>query len=71
MNTQARHVPVGRSEAWNALSASSFFSLAVSTFFSCPSDPFVELIVVVHKNIFSSSALVPCESCELEVDQER
>ena len=36
--------PVGRSEAWNALSACSFFSFAVSSFFSCPTDPPNELI---------------------------
>lgn len=44
-------VPVGISEAWNALSACSFFSLAVSSFFSCPTDPPAELIAGVKQNI--------------------
>lgn len=50
-------VPVGRSEAWNALSACSFFSLAVSSFFSCPADPPNELIAGAKKILRPLSVL--------------
>lgn len=57
------NAPVRRSEAWKALSACSFFSLAVSSFFSCPVDPAEKLIARGAGKICSYLLNLCCWAC--------